>query len=183
MDREELCKILQKLDDRHLEGGVPEACYEIEQLAKKQQQVKTGCEHCETLAKLFTEIKSNHEYWLYTEMFVRLHGGADHCEPKKKEIEKTPKVDIVKQLITNAEPEKIDLLCSDCVGYSNCMTMNPTMNNIAGVGCYQSKLAKDLITCPECECNHVEKDGPLCLVTCRTCNNSWPIAGPDFKLH
>lgn len=41
------------------------------------------CKHCEFLNKIFDKIDSNREYWLYTEMFVYLHGGADHCKPVK----------------------------------------------------------------------------------------------------
>ena len=37
------------------------------------------CPHCKFLDNTFGEILSNREYWLYTEMFVYLHNGADHC--------------------------------------------------------------------------------------------------------
>jgi hypothetical protein len=36
------------------------------------------CKKCEMLNKIFPEIKNNYEYWLYTELFVYLHNGADH---------------------------------------------------------------------------------------------------------
>jgi hypothetical protein len=38
------------------------------------------CKHCEFLNTVFREIQNNREYWIYTEMFVYLHGGADHCQ-------------------------------------------------------------------------------------------------------
>ena len=38
------------------------------------------CPHCAFLENTFYEnIQSNYEYWLFTEMFVYLHGEADHC--------------------------------------------------------------------------------------------------------
>jgi len=40
------------------------------------------CKECKLLNKIFKKIKSNYEYWLYTELFVYLHKGADHCERK-----------------------------------------------------------------------------------------------------
>lgn len=42
------------------------------------------CKHCKFLNNTFGEILSNREYWLYTEMFVYLHNGADHCDGKDK---------------------------------------------------------------------------------------------------
>lgn len=36
------------------------------------------CKKCKLLNKIFKEIKSNYEYWLYTEVFVYLHDGCDH---------------------------------------------------------------------------------------------------------
>ena len=46
------------------------------------------CKHCEFLNNIFyEEIKSNYEYWLYTEMFVYLHGGCDHYEDKDEDEE------------------------------------------------------------------------------------------------
>lgn len=43
------------------------------------------CPHCaflETLGKP----QSNREYWMWTEMFVYLHGGADHCPGKEMKL-------------------------------------------------------------------------------------------------
>lgn len=45
------------------------------------------CKHCEFLNKIFKEIKSNYEYWLYTEIFVYLHGGVDHCKGILKRVD------------------------------------------------------------------------------------------------
>lgn len=42
------------------------------------------CKHCQFLSDTFGEVQSNREYWLYTEMFVYLHGGADHCDNKNQ---------------------------------------------------------------------------------------------------
>lgn len=48
--------------------------------------MSTSCQHCNFLNNLFGEITSNREYWLYTEMFVYLHDGADHCNEKDGEL-------------------------------------------------------------------------------------------------
>lgn len=42
------------------------------------------CKYCEFLENIFGEIKSNREYWLYTEMFVYLHNGCE-CNYRKQE--------------------------------------------------------------------------------------------------
>ena len=41
-----------------------------------------GCAACTDLQELFVSIHkpSNRQYWLMTELFVKLHGGKDHCE-------------------------------------------------------------------------------------------------------
>ena len=42
------------------------------------------CKHCKFLYKVFDfenwPDKTNREYWIFTEMFVYLHKGKDHCE-------------------------------------------------------------------------------------------------------
>jgi glutaredoxin len=44
------------------------------------------CPHCKFLNKTFKFLKrkdsTNREYWLFTEMFVHLH-GKDYCDYKK----------------------------------------------------------------------------------------------------
>lgn len=47
-----------------------------------------SCKHCEFLEKIMPseKIENNYMYWLYTELFVYLHGGADHCNPKDKRL-------------------------------------------------------------------------------------------------
>jgi hypothetical protein len=40
------------------------------------------CPHCAFLHNIFTDSiaeMTNREYWLFTEMFVYLHHGRDHC--------------------------------------------------------------------------------------------------------
>ena len=42
------------------------------------------CPHCEFLSKVFSldynGPENNREYWIFTEMFVYLHGGKDYCD-------------------------------------------------------------------------------------------------------
>lgn len=40
------------------------------------------CKKCKLLNNIFKEINSNYEYWLFTELFVFLHGGKDYCRGK-----------------------------------------------------------------------------------------------------
>lgn len=42
------------------------------------------CKQCSFLNNIFSEIKSNYEYWLFTEMFVYLHNGKDYCNKPYK---------------------------------------------------------------------------------------------------
>ena len=53
------------------------------------------CKHCKFLENIFgSEIKSNREYWIYTEMFVRLHNGEEcnNMNNIKKVEEETPDI-------------------------------------------------------------------------------------------
>ena len=47
--------------------------------------LRTNCPHCKFLDTLFSDIKhrSYREYWIYTEVFVYLHGGKDYCNWKE----------------------------------------------------------------------------------------------------
>ena len=40
------------------------------------------CTNCEFLSKTFLPASetTDREYWLYTEVFVYLHGGKDYCD-------------------------------------------------------------------------------------------------------
>lgn len=47
------------------------------------------CKHCEFMDSVFNRpFESNYDYWVFTEVFVYLHGGADHCYEMKREKEK-----------------------------------------------------------------------------------------------
>ncbi len=37
------------------------------------------CEHCKFIESM-GEPQDDREYWIITEIFIHLHGGADHCE-------------------------------------------------------------------------------------------------------
>lgn len=51
------------------------------------------CEKCEVLDKIFKDkIKSNYDYWLYTELFVFMHDGCDHHDNKLKGFNEKNKI-------------------------------------------------------------------------------------------
>jgi hypothetical protein len=37
------------------------------------------CKECDWIEKVFGVPQSNREYWLMTEVFVKLHNGKDYC--------------------------------------------------------------------------------------------------------
>ncbi len=38
------------------------------------------CQKCDLLNELFSEAnQTNRNYWIFTEIFVHLHNGKDHC--------------------------------------------------------------------------------------------------------
>lgn len=53
-------------------------------MPKKKEKLK--CEHCKFIDKIFNfNDMSNREYWLMTEVFLKLH-GRDYCVKKEKGI-------------------------------------------------------------------------------------------------
>jgi len=40
---------------------------------------KNPCPECEWLALLFSP-ENNRDYWIYTEIFMKLHNGKDYCD-------------------------------------------------------------------------------------------------------
>jgi len=52
-------------------------------IIKKFDERKKKCKHCKFLDEIFGKLtnRTNREYWLYTEVFVYLH-GSDECNLK-----------------------------------------------------------------------------------------------------
>ncbi len=57
------------------------------------------CKHCKFLNDMFSddEIKTNREYWMWTEMFVYMHKGRDYC-PRNYNIYKSLKLKFIHYL-------------------------------------------------------------------------------------
>jgi len=43
------------------------------------------CEHTDVLNYIHSKIKSERDYWLFTELFCMLHGDSDVCNCKIKQ--------------------------------------------------------------------------------------------------
>ena len=53
----------------------------------EKYEVDEKCPNCKLVFKIFPEILTDFDYYLMTEVFVKVHDGKDYCDYESKKVE------------------------------------------------------------------------------------------------